>query len=70
MNIAGKFEYEDAHVEIRDLTGRVINRKPLDLLEKSNEVVFSGNHLPSGIYAYSLVVDGFTVATRRLVLVK
>ena len=70
MNIAGKFEYEDAHVEIRDLTGRVIKRKPIALLKKSNEVMFTGNHLPAGIYAYSLVVDGFTMATRRLSLVK
>ena len=70
VNIAGKFEYEAAHIEIRDLTGRVIKRKPIALLEKSNEVMFAGNHLPAGIYTYSLVVDGLSMATRRLSLVK
>lgn len=34
------------------------------------EVVFSGNSLSSGIYFYSLIIDGITIETRKMALVK
>jgi hypothetical protein len=56
---------------IYDILGSEVNRI---INERKNagtySVQFNGNDLPSGIYFYSLLLDGKVADTKRMVLLK
>ena len=61
--------YREAHIRVQDMEGRELARLPIDLQPGLNEVLYGFEHhrYVPGTYAYSLVVDGKPVATRRMV---
>lgn len=58
-----------AYVMIYDLNGRELKRLPVHASGKGS-VKVSGDSMQSGIYIYSLIVDGKEVDSKRMVLVK
>jgi hypothetical protein len=59
--------YEQAFILIRDLSGREIERLPIQLNNEVCEVVYEHGFAQIGVYSYTLVVDGKEVATKMMV---
>lgn len=59
-------------LQIFDITGRLISSEinNLSLAKGNYKTQFSGNTLSSGIYFYSLVVDGKNIQTKKMSLIK
>ena len=62
-----KQNYQEAFVSISDLNGREISRIPVTLQVGSNEILYRHGYNHVGVYAYSLVVDGMVMDTKRMV---
>jgi hypothetical protein len=62
------FGASQATMVVRDLTGRVVLEVPLNVDDNRFQLNTSG--LSNGIFLYSLVVDGKTVTTRRLMVTR
>ena len=62
------FGASQAAMVVRDLTGRVVLDVPLNVDDNRFQLNTSG--LSNGIFLYSLVVDGQTVVTRRLMVTR
>lgn len=60
--------FQEAFILITDLQGRHVKQIPLTLEADINEVNFHHGFHASGTYIYSLVVDGVTVDSRRMVM--
>lgn len=61
------FFTNDASILIRDTTGAIIDEIKLE--QKGEYTIdYSANGLQSGIYLYSLVVDGQTIETKRMIV--
>ena len=58
----------NAYIYIFDMTGKTLKQIPVDALMRS--VTVGGNELSSGIYLYSLVVNGQEIDTKRMILSK
>jgi hypothetical protein len=62
-------QYRESFISVRDLNGVELARLPIDLKEGLNEVVYDfqyHRYIP-GTYAYSLVVDGKVVETKKMI---
>ncbi len=59
-------------IKIYDLAGREYSTdiSNLNLIQGNYKLNFNGSQLSSGVYFYSLVVDGVTVSSKRMVLIK
>jgi hypothetical protein len=59
-------------VKVFDIAGReyASDIKNMSLNSGNFKMNFNGSNLPSGVYFYSLVVDGVNMATKKLVLIK
>jgi photosystem II stability/assembly factor-like uncharacterized protein len=61
----------DVKVKVYDITGReisvVLDKK---LARGEYEIAFDANELPSGVYFYSLFVDGNLIDTKKMILLK
>ncbi len=60
-------QYTRAEIRIFDLSGKEVNRLPIRLDHQMNEVTFLHGFHATGVYSYSLVVDGKVLDTRRMV---
>ncbi len=61
--------YESAEIVVYNSAGQQIwSSKPLSL--NTNHCIFDGSKFNSGIYFYSLVVDGKKVSTKSMVMIK
>ncbi len=61
--------YEKAEIVVHNSRGqKVWSSKPLSL--NTNHCLFDGSKFNSGIYYYSLVVDGKKIDTKSMVLIK
>ena len=58
----------NAYIYIFDMTGKTVKQVPVDASMQS--VTIDGSELSSGIYLYSLMVDGQEIDTSRLILSK
>lgn len=58
--------YQSAKLGVYDLNGHEL--KLIDLKTASGEVIIEGGHLQAGMYIYSLIVDGKTLATKKMTL--
>jgi len=58
----------NAYIYIFDMTGKTLKQIPVDATMQS--VTVGGNELSSGIYLYSLVVNGQEIDTKRMILSK
>ena len=61
-------EAHNAYIYIFDMTGKTVKQVPVDASMQS--VTIDGSELSSGIYLYSLMVDGQEIDTSRLILSK
>ncbi len=59
--------YRTAYISIRDLNGRELMRKSVELNKGVNEVMYEHGYNMSGTYIYSLVIDGKPVQSKRMV---
>ena len=59
--------YKQAFILIRDLSGREIERLPIQLKSEVCEVVYEHGYSQIGVYSYTLVVDEKEVATKMMV---
>lgn len=60
--------FKSALMTIKDANGKVV--KNYNLTAQNGNVVLDGGELASGVYFYSLVVEGKTVDTKKMVLSK
>ena len=67
INISDKSRIKTAIIRIIDLQGRLIKEMPFTPQNGLNEVIYDHGYNASGIYQYSLVVDGQTVATKKMI---
>jgi hypothetical protein len=59
--------YEKASFVVKDLRGRLVKEIPLRLHTGMNEVLFDRGADRSGLYLFSLVIDGKAVQTKQMV---
>lgn len=59
--------YRQAEILIADIKGAEIQRIPVRLEPGINEVLYTHGYNQMGVYAYSLVVDGRVIDTKRMV---
>jgi hypothetical protein len=59
--------YTNAYISICDMAGKEIRRLPLQLKEGMNETAYRHGDHASGTFIYTLVVDGKTIQSRRMV---
>ncbi|MCA0237295.1 MAG: M28 family peptidase [Bacteroidetes bacterium] len=59
--------YKNAGILIHDLQGKLVQELPLQLKPGLNEVMYTHGYGVRGTFAYSLVLDGVVVETRRMV---
>jgi len=59
--------YKQAFIRISDMNGKELLRLPTAIQQGMNEVLYTHGYNANGIYAYSLVVDGKLVDTKRMI---
>ena len=67
VHVANPSKYKIAHIEVRDLRGTVLKILPIELKAETNDVIYEHGYGATGIYAYSLVVDGTVISTKRMI---
>jgi hypothetical protein len=65
--VTNRIVYEKAWIAISDNKGRLVKQLPIKLEEGMNEVLFEQGSVRSGIYLYSLIIDGKCVQSKRMV---
>ena len=55
-------------IVITDITGRVIQK--YDLEKGAKNIIFNSSELGNGIYYYTMIVDGKTITTKKMVILK
>lgn len=60
--------YAEAYIRITDMGGKEIERIPITLEATMNEVLFQHGYHATGVYLYSLVIDGKVWATGKMVM--
>jgi hypothetical protein len=61
------YNYQQAEIFIYDMNGTLIEKLPIELNNEINEVTYFHGYGKVGTYAYSLVVDGKVIATKRMI---
>ncbi len=59
--------YKEASIIVTDMAGRIVKQVPLILKEGMNEVIYEHGYHASGIFMYTLIMDGKAVQSRRMV---
>ncbi len=67
VQVNDNVEYKNAYISITDLKGAEIKRIPIQLNKGVDEVLFDHGYHPTGIYIYTLVIDGQVVESKRMV---
>jgi hypothetical protein len=65
--VKSKLTYQKAYVTVTDNRGRLVKDIPLKLEEGMNEVLFDKGTNGSGLYFYSLVIDGKTLQSKEMI---
>jgi len=60
-------KYQSAFIIIRDVQGKEIERLPIVLENEVSEVTYNHGYGKTGIYTYTLVVDGNEISTLRMI---
>lgn len=60
--IRGQFDFR-----VYDLTGRMIQRRPVQIIQGINRIPFAANNLPPGLYVFTLT-DGLNTVSRKMVI--
>ncbi|NUO01904.1 MAG: M28 family peptidase [Saprospiraceae bacterium] len=59
--------YREAVIQVSDLAGKVLWYQKLDLKTGMNEVLYEHGYNVTGVYAYSLIIDGELAGTRQMI---
>lgn len=59
----------NAYIMVYDLNGKELKRMPITVPGKGS-VIISGGDLQSGMYIYSLIIDGREIDSKRMTLIK
>ncbi|OFZ52419.1 MAG: hypothetical protein A3D92_17220 [Bacteroidetes bacterium RIFCSPHIGHO2_02_FULL_44_7] len=59
--------HKHAEIVVRDLNGTIIRVLPIELKFETNDVLYEHGYGATGVYTYSLVVDGETICTKRMI---
>jgi len=59
--------YKQASIEVKDNGGRLVKTLPLRLEKGINEVLFEHDYERSGVYYYTLVIDGNMIQTKEMI---
>ena len=62
-------DYKEAHIDITDLNGKIIDRKNVTLNTGVNEVMYQHGYHATGTYIYTLVIDGIRVQSKKMTFV-
>lgn len=60
-------KYKEAFISITDIKGREIKRMPVELKQGMNEVIYEHGYGASGIFTYTLLIDGKAVESRKMI---
>jgi hypothetical protein len=66
VNYSIEREFSNAVIKFTDLYGKVIYSYPITKIGKGQIEVYGAN-LTSGIYSYSLIVDGQVIESKKMV---
>jgi Peptidase family M28/Secretion system C-terminal sorting domain len=69
VNVTRDFDYDKAFLKIRDMYGKLIWQKSLQLKAGLQNIQFNRANRPTGIYYFSLEIDGQTLQTKKMVIV-
>ncbi len=61
-----EFVNKPAFITIRDLSGKLIRKIPVDISPGLNEILYEHGYGVTGIYIYSLEVNGETLGSRKM----
>ena len=59
--------YKNAEIQIKDLNGKLVEQLKIDLNLGINEVFYNHGYGKTGIFYYSLVVDGEEIASKSMI---
>jgi Peptidase family M28 len=65
--VANPEDYKHAEIVVQDLNGKIIQSLPIDLNGEINDVIYEHGYGATGIFSYSLVVDGSVISTKRMI---
>lgn len=61
--------YKEAYISITDLLGKEVERLPIQLKEGVSEVQYTHGFHKSGTFIYSLIIDGKSIQSKKMVFV-
>ena len=67
VQVNDKISYKDAYISIRDLSGKEIERTNITLNTGINEIMYRHGYNMAGTFIYTLVIDGKTIESKRMV---
>jgi hypothetical protein len=59
--------YKEAYISVKDISGKEVDKIPVQLNMGLNEVYFTHGYHATGTYFYSLIVDGKIMESRQMV---
>lgn len=62
-----EIKYKNAAIMVSDMKGKTIWQQTIKLNMGMNEVLYEHGYNVTGVYAYSLIIDGKTVGTKEMV---
>lgn len=67
VHMTSPVKYKRAWISIQDLSGKQIERIPIELNNEINEVSYEHGYGKTGTYIYSLYVDGKMIESKRMI---
>jgi len=65
--VADPSAHKRAEIVVRDLKGTIVQVLPLELKFETNDVLYEHGYGATGVYTYSLVIDGKIISTKRMI---
>ena len=60
-------KYGSAFISITDMKGKEVKRISLELKQGMNEVLYEHGYNASGTFNYTLIIDGKSIQSRKMV---
>ena len=60
-------KYKEAFISIADIKGKEIKRMPVELKQGMNEVIYEHGYGASGIFTYTLMIDGRVIESKKMI---
>ncbi len=67
VQINDKISYKDTYISIRDMNGKEVERTAITLNNGINEIMYWHGYNMAGTFIYTLVIDGKTIESKRMV---